>query len=146
MRLLAGKRQGNRHTEKPSSFVSQSLYLGVFAPLADVALAKSAVHKLNRKKPDSRIAVRSFISSRDTYVSHGCQARLTFAVKRARSGGLQRRDGCAQDGSAVFQGFLFDRLQWQRDGAHRAPAALLNAAGQGLCLRSQRRPRCRCKS
>jgi hypothetical protein len=65
-------------------------------------LAKLAVRKLNRKKPDSRIAARSFICSRDAYVSHGCQARLPFAVKRARSGELQRRDGFAQDGSAWF--------------------------------------------
>jgi hypothetical protein len=33
MKLLAGKRQGNRHKEKPSSSVSQSSYLDVFAPL-----------------------------------------------------------------------------------------------------------------
>ncbi len=38
-------------------------------------------------------------------------------------GELQRLDGFAEDGSAVFQGFLLDRLERQRDGAHRALAA-----------------------
>jgi hypothetical protein len=42
MKLLAGKLEGNRHKEKPSSSVSQSSYLGVFAPLAGVALAEFA--------------------------------------------------------------------------------------------------------